>query len=105
MREWLVGGGLFIGVVWLAAFLLALRDRARSAPPLLFGPEDHVALGIHIRLNPWPRLPWWKRVLSVPLLVLVSPTYLVLLALLLPVVAWQLAAWSCSLVCRGRGRH
>jgi hypothetical protein len=81
---------LVFAVVWLAAVLLAIRDRYRSAcaPPLDQPDADRLATEADI-------LPCWKRVLRVPLAILFGPGVVLVVSILVaPLLVVQLVFFA-----------
>lgn len=80
---------MVVAIVWVAASLLALRDRGARAPQLL---KSEVATP----LADAAALPPWKRVLMIPLAILVMPPVVaVVVILVVPIVAVQLGCLAC----------
>ncbi len=77
---------LVVAMIWLAALLLAVRDRIRGDRSLLLANSDPER--IPGDLISWPL---WERILAIPLAVLVGPPVaVVVLVLVTPFVLLQL---------------
>ncbi|MFO0888733.1 MAG: hypothetical protein U0790_06250 [Isosphaeraceae bacterium] len=63
-------------IIWVAAILLAIRDRVRPRPL----PTATVSLEEAVAAS--PPMPLWKRILAVPLMIVALPAVLIVMTVL-----------------------